>query len=175
MHSKYSIWAVGFPGGKVVKESTCQCQRYKKMWVPSLGWEDPWRRKWQPTPVFLPGESHGQRRLAGYTPWGQKRPTWLNTHAQSVPQYYPTLSDPTHCSTPGFPVYHQLLKLAQTHVHWVMPSNHLILCPLLLACLQSFPASGSFLVSQFFTSGGQVLELQLQHQSFQWIFRTDFL
>ena len=35
----------------------------------SLIWEDPWRRKWQPTPVFLPGKSHGQRSLAGYSPW----------------------------------------------------------------------------------------------------------
>ena len=36
----------------------------------SLGWEDaPWRRAWQPTPVFLPGESHGQRSLGGYSPW----------------------------------------------------------------------------------------------------------
>ena len=41
--------------------------------------------------------------------------------------------------------------------------------------LQSFPASGSFPVSQFFASGGQNIEFQLQHQSFQWIFRTDFL
>ena len=32
----------------------------------------PWRRAWQPTPVFLPGESHGQRNLAGYSPWGHK-------------------------------------------------------------------------------------------------------
>ena len=32
----------------------------------------PWRRKWQPTPVFLPGESHGQRSLVGYSPWGHK-------------------------------------------------------------------------------------------------------
>ena len=32
----------------------------------------PWRRKWQPTPVFLPGESHGQRNLVGYSPWGRK-------------------------------------------------------------------------------------------------------
>ena len=32
----------------------------------------PWRRKWQPTPVFLPGESHGQRSLADYSPWGHK-------------------------------------------------------------------------------------------------------
>ena len=32
----------------------------------------PWRRKWQPTSVFLPGESHGQRNLVGYSPWGSK-------------------------------------------------------------------------------------------------------
>ena len=37
-------------------------------WVGNI----PWRRKWQPTPVFLPGESHGQRSLAGYSPWGCK-------------------------------------------------------------------------------------------------------
>ena len=43
------------------------------------------------------------------------------------------------------------------------------------SCLQSFPASGSFLMSQFFASGSQVLEFQPQQQSFQWIFRTDFL
>jgi len=40
--------------------------------VRSLGQEDPWRRTWQPTPVFLPGESHGQRILVGYSPWGRK-------------------------------------------------------------------------------------------------------
>ena len=43
------------------------------------------------------------------------------------------------------------------------------------SCLQSFSKSESFPMSQFFASGGQVLEFQLQHQSFQWIFRTDFL
>ena len=36
--------------------------------VQSLDWEDPWRRKWQPTPVLLPGEFHGQRNLVGYSP-----------------------------------------------------------------------------------------------------------
>ena len=40
--------------------------------VQSLDWEDPWRRKWQPTPVFLPGKPHGQRSLVGYSPWGCK-------------------------------------------------------------------------------------------------------
>ena len=52
------------------KESSCQSRKYKRLgfhpWVGKI----PWRRKWQPTPVFLPGESHGQRSLAGYTPWG---------------------------------------------------------------------------------------------------------
>ena len=38
--------------------------------VQPLGWEDPQRREWQPTPAFLPGELHGQRSLAGYSPWG---------------------------------------------------------------------------------------------------------
>ena len=42
------------------------------IWVRSLGQEDPWRRKWQLAPIFLPGESHGQRSLAGYNPWGHK-------------------------------------------------------------------------------------------------------
>ena len=40
----------------------------QKTQVGSLGWEDPWRRKWQPTPVFLPVESHGQRSLVGNSP-----------------------------------------------------------------------------------------------------------
>ena len=50
-------------------------KRLPSMWeiqVRSLGWEDPWRRKWQPTPVFLPGESHGQRSLVGYSPRDRK-------------------------------------------------------------------------------------------------------
>jgi len=41
-------------------------------WVRSLGQKIPWRKDWQPTPVFLPGESHGQRSLVGYGPWGSK-------------------------------------------------------------------------------------------------------
>ena len=45
----------------------------RETWVQSLGWEDLWRRKWQPTPVFLPGKSHGWRSLLGYSPWGCKQ------------------------------------------------------------------------------------------------------
>ena len=48
----------------------------QETWVWSLVRKIPWRREWPPTPVFLPGESHGQRSLAGYSPWGHKE---LNT------------------------------------------------------------------------------------------------
>ena len=65
--------------------------------------------------------------------------------------------------------------LKQMFIESVMPSNHLILCRPLFSCLQSFPASGSFPRSQFFPSGSQTIGFQLQHQSFRWIFRTDFL
>ena len=44
----------------------------KETQVQPLGWKIPWRREWLSTPVFLPGESHGQRSLAGYSPWGHK-------------------------------------------------------------------------------------------------------
>ena len=59
----------------------------------------------------------------------------------SVAESCLTLCDPMNCSMPGLPVYHQLLKLAQTHVHHtVMPSNHLILCRRLLLLLSIFPS-----------------------------------
>ena len=45
----------------------------QETWVPSLGREDPLRRAWLSTPVFWPGESRGQRSLAGYSPWGHER------------------------------------------------------------------------------------------------------
>ena len=44
----------------------------QETWVRSLGGKILWRREWQPTPVFLPGELHGQRSLAGYSPWGRR-------------------------------------------------------------------------------------------------------
>ena len=57
---------MGFPGGAAGKEPACQCRRHKRRqfnpWVRKILW----RKEWQPTPAFLPGESHGQRRLADY-------------------------------------------------------------------------------------------------------------
>ena len=63
---------LGFPDGASVKESTYQCRRCKRLrfnrwfnpWIGTI----PWRRAWQPTLVLLPGESHGQRSSAGYSP-----------------------------------------------------------------------------------------------------------
>ena len=77
----------------------------------------------------------------------------------SVTQSCPTLCDPMDCSTPGFPVHHQLLELAQTHVHWVSDAIQPFHPLLSSTSLQSFPASASFPRSQFFTSGGQSIGL----------------
>ena len=63
---------MGFPSGASGKEASCQSRRHKRCgfnpWVRKI----PWRRKWQPTPVPMPGKSHGQRCLAGCSPWGCK-------------------------------------------------------------------------------------------------------
>ena len=64
--------APGLPGGTVVKNPICQCRRSKRCrFDPWLG-KIPWRKKWQPAPVFLPGKCHGPRSLGGYSPWGHK-------------------------------------------------------------------------------------------------------
>ena len=116
-------------------------------------------------------------------------PTWglsqgpncksVSQEFSSVAQSCPTLCDPKDCSTPGFPVHHQLpeLMLCQSHVHWVsdtiQPSHPL-----------SSPSPPTFNLSQYqglFQWVGsshkiaKVLEFQLQRQSFQWIFQTDLL
>ena len=64
----YIKWYEGFPGGASSKEPACQCRRHKRCkfdpWVVKI----PWRRAWQSIPVFLPGESHGERSLVAYSP-----------------------------------------------------------------------------------------------------------
>ena len=106
---------------------------------------------------------------------------WISTSFSSVfssaAQSCPTLCNPMDCSTPGFPVHHQLLELPQTHVHQVsdaiQPSH-----PLSSPSPPAFNLSQHQGLFQWASSSHQVarvLEFQLQHQSFQWIFRTDFL
>ena len=95
----------------------------------------------------------------------------------SVDESSPTLCDPMDCSTPGLPVHHQFLEFTQTHVHWVcdaiQPSH-----PLSSPSPPTFNLSQHQGLFQWVTSSHHVakgLEFQLQHQSFQWIFRTGFL
>ena len=72
------------PGDSSGKESACLCRRCRRhgfhLWVGKI----PWRRKWQPTPVFLPGEFRGQRSLEGYSPWDCKELDMTeNTHTHT--------------------------------------------------------------------------------------------
>ena len=87
------------------------------------------------------------------------------------------LCDPMDCSTPGFPVHHQLWQLAQTHVHRVgdaiQPAH-----PLSSPSPPAFSLAQHQGLFQWVSSSNQVakvLELQFQHPSFQWVFRVDFL
>ena len=62
----------GFPGGIVVKNPPVNAGDIREAaLIPGIG-KIPWKKEWQPIPVFLPGESLGQRRLVGYSPWGCK-------------------------------------------------------------------------------------------------------
>ena len=56
----------------LVAQSVKNLPAMQEIQVQSLGWEDPLEKKWQPTPVSLPGKSHGWRSLVGYSPWGHK-------------------------------------------------------------------------------------------------------
>ena len=75
------MYKFGLPTWLSARESTWQCRRHTRSgfdpWVGKI----PWRRAWQPTPVFLPGESHGQRSLAGYSWWGHRELDTIK-HAQ---------------------------------------------------------------------------------------------
>ena len=91
------------------KESVCQAGDIGENpdpWVRKI----PWRRKWQPTPVFLPGKSHGQRSLEGFSPWGRKRigynlatkqQQWF-TDLSSVPHSGPKIENAFNKSEPQF-------------------------------------------------------------------------
>ena len=102
----------------------------------------------------------------------------LNTsQVSSVTQSYPALCDHMDCSTPGFPVRHKLPELIQTHIHQVSDAiqpSHPLSSPSPPA-FSLFQHQGLF---QWVSSSHHVaivLEFQLQHQSFQWMFRTYFL
>ena len=85
---------LGFPDGALVKGSTYQCRGHRRHrfnpWVGKI----PWKRKRQPTPVLLPGEFHGQRRMVGYSPGGLQK---NQTHLKGLSTCTHTHTDtPTH-------------------------------------------------------------------------------
>ena len=95
----------------------------------------------------------------------------------SVAHSCPTLCDSMDCSTPGLPVHHQLPELAQTHVYQVSDAiqpPHALWYPFPPA-FNLFQHQGLFPWVSSLHQVAKVLELQLQYQSFQWIFRTDLL
>ena len=225
----------GLPWWYKGDESACQYRRPGfNSWVEKILW------KWQPSPVFLPGKSHGQKPVVhGVTK--ESNMTWqLNnnllterkTHNIRAPSFiqapycglgFPSSSDskkstcnvgnldliPGLGRSPGegngYPLQYSVSQPVESVVsdslrphglqhamppylsptprassnsspssRWCHPTSSSSVIPF-SSCLQSFPASRSFPMSQFFASGGQMLEFQLQHQSFPWIFRTDFL
>ena len=111
------------------------------------------------------GETHCEGGKLGLAP--------LSSTAQSCT----TLCDPMDCSTPDLSVHHQLPELTQIHVlwWWCNPTISSSVIPF-SSCLHSFSwHQGLFQWVSSLHHVVKVLELQLQHQSFQWIFRTDFL
>jgi len=106
----------------------------------------------------------------------QRRPPH-SAKFSSVTQSCPTLCDPMDCSMPSFPIHHQLPDLAQTHALWVgdtIQPSHPLSSPSPLAFNLS-QHQGLFQWASSSYKVAQVLKLQLQHQSFQWVFRVDFL
>ena len=102
-------WNKGFPGDASGKEPACQCRRQKRHrfhpWVGQI----PSRRAWQPTPVSLPGESHRQRSLEGYSLWGRRvRHDWSDLAR-------------TYNLSQGSPLDHELHKFSKAALDWLAP------------------------------------------------------
>ena len=112
---RISSW--GFPGGSRGKEPACRHRRCEfDPWVRKI----PWRREWQPTPVFLPGESRSQRSLAGYSPCGDKA---LDTFEETLHTYTGCLLPPPP-TAPAAMAPHQLLRQEAPHTHGHLSWDH---------------------------------------------------
>ena len=140
-------------------------------WVRSLGWEDPRRRKWQPTPVLLEnpmdrgvwraivcGIAKNQTRLSDFnyllTKYMKRCSTSLVIVVVIQSQSRVRLCDPTYWSMPGFSELHYLLGFVQVHIHWI--GDAISSSAFLFSfCLQFFPELGSFPLNWLFASGGQ--------------------
>ena len=83
---------LGLTGSASGKELACQCRRHKRHVFKPCIRKIPWRRTWQPTPLFLPGEFHGQRSLVGYSPWHRKESDTTEKTWHACTDILPTLS-----------------------------------------------------------------------------------
>ena len=117
-----------FLGGASGEESACQCRRHGfDPWV----WKIPWSSKWQPTLIFLPGKSHGQWSLAGYSPLGHRELDTRSKHTynliggKELPSSYGNLGT-THLFSQQlcyFTLHWQCIRIAIS----LYPHHHLLL------------------------------------------------
>ena len=126
-------------------------------------------------PSSIPGLGRSSGEGIGYP----LQYSWASLVAQSVSsviQLCLTLCNPMDCSMPGLPVHCQLREFTKTRVHWVgdaIQPSHPLSSP--SPTFNLFQHQGLFKWVSSSHLVAKVLEFQLQHQSFQWIFRTDFL
>ena len=104
------VWSLGREVGRSGKDSACQCRRLKRYrfnpWVGKI----PCSRKWQPTAIFLPGKFHGQRSLAGYSPWccEVRQIDWAHPKIPAYWMYKNPCSNLTKCSWRTYLVFYWL-------------------------------------------------------------------
>ena len=169
---------MGFPCGSASKESTCSVRNLGS--THELG-RSPGEGKGYPLWYFCPENSMDciVHRVAENWTWPSNfhftsSITLYTFHSiHSVAQSCPTLCNPMDCSMPGLPVHHQLLEFTQTPIYQVSDTIQPFY-PLSSPALLAFNLSQHQGLFQEVSSShqvAQVLELQLQHQSFQWIFR----
>ena len=118
----FSFPQLSFPGGAHGKEPTCQFRSRKRCKFSPWFGKIPWRRKWQLTAVFLPGKSHGQRSLVGYSPSQRLGQDWVTEPTYIPPliievgcscaQIFPLESRPPRISD-GMSICHQILKVGK--------------------------------------------------------------
>ena len=106
----------------------------REMWFDPWVGKIPWRRKWQPTPVLLPGKSNGRRILVGYSSWGHKE----SDITEQFHFHFATSWTAARQASLSFTISQSLLKLMSTES--VMPSNNLIFCCPLLLLPSIFPS-----------------------------------
>ena len=158
------------------KEPTSHCRRLRfDHWVRKI----PWRRRWQPTPLFLPGKSQRKRteqRSLVEQFIGLQKPGWLSNSVQFSSSVVSDSLQPHGLQHARLPCPSPIPELVQTHVHGVgdaiQPSYPLSSPPPPAFNLAQY--QGLFQWVNTSHQVARVLEFHLQHQSFQWIFRTGF-